>query len=79
MIVGSDPYGSILAQPEKMNETDVDFYEVEGIGYDFIPTGFDRTIVDKWVKVADQESLTMARRLIKEEGLLCGKFFLSTF
>ncbi|XP_063918616.1 cystathionine beta-synthase [Zophobas morio] len=72
VIVGSDPYGSILAQPEKMNETDVDFYEVEGIGYDFIPTGFDRTIVDKWVKVADQESLTMARRLIKEEGLLCG-------
>lgn len=37
-VVGVDPYGSILAQPPTANETDVDFYEVEGIGYDFIPT-----------------------------------------
>ena len=32
-----DPYGSILAQPESLNKSDVGFYEVEGIGYDFIP------------------------------------------
>jgi cystathionine beta-synthase len=37
-IVGVDPEGSILAQPEELNKTDVSFYEVEGIGYDFIPT-----------------------------------------
>jgi cystathionine beta-synthase len=37
-IVGVDPAGSILAQPEEINKTDVSFYEVEGIGYDFIPT-----------------------------------------
>ena len=36
-IIGVDPYGSILAQPEELNKTDVGFYEVEGIGYDFIP------------------------------------------
>lgn len=36
-IVGVDPYGSILAQPEEMNKSDVSTYEVEGIGYDFIP------------------------------------------
>jgi cystathionine beta-synthase len=37
-IVGVDPEGSILAQPDELNKTDVSFYEVEGIGYDFIPT-----------------------------------------
>jgi cystathionine beta-synthase len=37
-IVGVDPEGSVLAQPEELNKSDVSFYEVEGIGYDFIPT-----------------------------------------
>lgn len=36
-VVGVDPYGSIIAQPEALNESDVTFSEVEGIGYDFIP------------------------------------------
>lgn len=37
-IIGVDPEGSILAQPENLNESSVTIYEVEGIGYDFIPT-----------------------------------------
>lgn len=68
-----DPVGSILALPETLNETDVSFYEVEGIGYDFVPTVLDRSLADQWIKTNDAESLPMARRLIKEEGLLCGK------
>lgn len=68
-----DPVGSILALPETLNETDVSFYEVEGIGYDFVPTVLDRSVADQWIKTNDGESLPMARRLIKEEGLLCGK------
>ncbi|CEG80526.1 Putative Cystathionine beta-synthase [Rhizopus microsporus] len=35
-IVGVDPVGSILAQPESLN-TEAGSYQVEGIGYDFIP------------------------------------------
>lgn len=38
-VVGVDPYGSSLAQPEELNKTDVSGYQVEGIGYDFIPNG----------------------------------------
>jgi len=45
---------------------------VEGIGYDFIPRVLDRTEVDEWVKTHDADSLLMARRIIQEEGLLCG-------
>jgi len=72
IIVGVDPAGSLLAEPEELNESDVGTYEVEGIGYDFIPTVLDRTVVDKWYKSTDAASLPMARRLIREEGLLCG-------
>ncbi|KAJ3399983.1 hypothetical protein HDV05_001409, partial [Chytridiales sp. JEL 0842] len=45
---------------------------VEGIGYDFIPQVLERHNIDKWVKTDDKESFIMARRLIREEGLLCG-------
>ena len=67
IIVGADPEGSILA-----GGTDVFSYKVEGIGYDFIPDVLDRKLVDTWVKTNDRQSFLLARRLIREEGLLCG-------
>src|SRR6185312_4402627 len=67
IIVGADPYGSILA-----GDGPIFSYKVEGIGYDFIPDVLDRGTVDTWVKTADRESFQLARRLISEEGLLCG-------
>ncbi|XP_072765152.1 cystathionine beta-synthase isoform X2 [Anoplolepis gracilipes] len=71
-IVGVDPVGSILAQPSELNKEGIGFYEVEGIGYDFIPTVIDRNVVDMWIKTEDCESLNAARELIRHEGLLCG-------
>lgn len=66
-IVGADPVGSILAGPSEVKS-----YHVEGIGYDFIPDVLDRSLIDQWIKTEDQPSFQTARRLIKEEGLLCG-------
>ncbi len=66
-IVGADPVGSILAGPEPVGS-----YKVEGIGYDFIPDVLDRSLVDEWVKTEDRESFLMARRLIRQEGMLVG-------
>ncbi|XP_071332830.1 cystathionine beta-synthase b isoform X2 [Trachinotus anak] len=70
-IVGVDPEGSILVESNEKNEKKV-AYEVEGIGYDFIPTVLDRFVVDMWYKSTDMETFTMSRKLIREEGLLCG-------
>ncbi|XP_035390831.1 cystathionine beta-synthase-like protein isoform X2 [Electrophorus electricus] len=70
-IIGVDPEGSILAEPEELNHKKTQ-YEVEGIGHDFIPTVLDRSVVDRWYKASDDETFAMARMLIREEGLLCG-------
>ncbi len=69
--MGVDPLGSILGGVST-EDKDVGFYEVEGVGYDFIPTVLDKTVIDQWVKTGDRDSFLMARRLIKEEGLLAG-------
>lgn len=43
-VVGVDPYGSLLAEPAVINKSDVTYYDVEGIGYDFVPTVLDRSV-----------------------------------
>ena len=38
----------------------------------YVPDVLDRKLVDEWVKTTDQPSFLLARRLIREEGLLVG-------
>lgn len=72
-VVGVDPEGSILAQPESLNDPNhCPIYHVEGIGYDFVPRVLKRQFVDEWVKSNDVDSFQMSRWLISNEGLLCG-------
>lgn len=70
IVVGVDPVGSILADPSAPAENTP--YQVEGIGYDFVPKVCDRQYVDRWVKSRDKESFDLAREIHAQEGMLCG-------
>ncbi|HEX4744250.1 MAG TPA: cystathionine beta-synthase [Candidatus Limnocylindria bacterium] len=64
-IVGADPEGSIYTGA-------IHPYKTEGIGEDFYPGTFDRSVVDRWVRVSDRDSFLTARRLVREEAILAG-------
>ena len=66
-IIGVDPFGSILGGGDEVYP-----YHVEGIGYDFFPDVLNNDLIDEYIKLPDPESFQMARRIVKEEGLLIG-------
>jgi cystathionine beta-synthase len=69
-VVGADPEGSLYsAAPGEEARP----YLTEGIGEDFWPATFDPSVIDRWVRVSDRDSMLTARALTRQEGILAGE------
>lgn len=69
-VVGVEPEHSSIQ--DGLNRSGA--WKVEDIGGNFTPAILDKSLVDQWIQVSDQESYSTARHLIREEGVFCGKF-----
>lgn len=47
-------------------------HKIQGIGAGFVPRNLDLSLVDQVEQVSNDESIEIARRLAREEGILCG-------
>ncbi|EPR73653.1 Cystathionine beta-synthase [Winogradskyella psychrotolerans RS-3] len=74
-VIGVDAYGSVLKSYHETREFDdkeIYPYRIEGLGKNLIPTATDFDLIDKFIKVTDEESAHTAREIANTEGLFVG-------
>ncbi len=74
-ILGVDAYGSVLKKYHETGQLDrkeIYPYRIEGLGKNLIPEATDFSRIDQFVKVTDEASAQMARKLCKTEGIFAG-------
>lgn len=72
-IIAVEPTGSpVITQMRHKEPLRPGPHRIQGIGAGFIPDVLNTSIIDEVVTVPEDESFEMARRLAREEGMLCG-------
>lgn len=74
-VIGVDAFGSVIKKYHETREFDSNEiypYRIEGLGKNLIPSATDFDLIDKFVKVTDEESAHKAREIAKTEGLFVG-------
>ena len=73
LAVAVEPSNSpVISQAKAGLELKPGPHKIQGIGAGFVPANLDLDLVDRVETVTDAEAVAMARRLMKEEGILAG-------
>ena len=71
--VAVEPTASpVIAQTLRHEAVKPGPHKIQGIGAGFVPKNLDLSIVDRVEPVTNEEAIETARRLAREEGILCG-------
>jgi len=74
-IIGVDAKGSVLKKFHETGELDTNEihpYQIEGLGKNLIPSALDFSIIDKFVKVNDEDSAYTTKEIVLKEGIMAG-------